>query len=75
MNRNRMSSGTGFFAGWESRQVVAILGILLTGIVAAVVTPLWMAALLMLVALCAIRIIAVAEPAAEPVVIRRDEQR
>ena len=59
----------------ESRRSVAVAGIVLTGIVAALTLPLWMAALLMLVALCVIRIIAVAEPAVEPVVIRRDERR
>ena len=59
----------------ESRRSVAVAGIVLTGVVAALMLPLWMAALLMLVALCAIRSIAVVEPAIEPVVIRRDERR
>ncbi|HYI15757.1 MAG TPA: hypothetical protein VEX37_10230 [Thermomicrobiales bacterium] len=75
MHRNRTSSGAGFVAGREQRQVFAIIGILLTGIVAAVVLPLWIAALSMLLGLSAIAAIARPEPAMEPVVIRRDERR
>lgn len=75
MHRKRTSPRVGFIAEREPRQVVAILGILLTGIVAAIALPLWMAALCMLLGLGAIAAIAQHEPVMEPVVIRRDERR
>jgi uncharacterized membrane protein len=58
----------------SGREAVSIVGILLTGIVAAFVLPLWMAAICMLLALGAITAIARPEPVVEPVVIRRDER-
>jgi type IV secretory pathway TrbD component len=67
MQRNQMSQ--------ESRRSVAVAGIVLTGVVAALVLPIWMAAVCLLVALCVLRTIAGVEPAFEPVVIRRDERR
>jgi len=51
-----------------------MLGIILTGIVSAIVLPLWVAAPLLLFAVGALRVIVAAEPALEPVVIRRDER-
>ena len=62
------------FAGMESRQVVAIVGIVLIGVTAALMLPLWIAAPLMLLALGAIQAIVRPEPVMEPVVIHRDER-
>jgi type IV secretory pathway TrbD component len=59
----------------SGREAVSIVGILLTGIVAAFALPLWMAALCMLLAVAAIGVIARHDPVVEPVVIRRDERR
>ena len=75
MHRNQMASGIEGYSGREPRQIVAILGIITTGLVSALSLPLWMAAPLLLLALGAIRVIATAEPVMEPVVIRREEYR
>lgn len=74
MQRNQMSSQSNSFAGPDTRGVIAMLGIILTGIVSAIVLPLWVAAPLLLFAVGALRVIVAAEPALEPVVIRRDER-
>lgn len=61
---------------WELRQVIAVVGILLSGIVAALTLPIWMAAICLLGCLSALRIIALsASTILEPVVIPRDEHR
>ena len=75
MHRNRTSQLSSITHGRETRQLAAILGILLTGIVAAIALPLWVAAILMLLALGALHAIASPEPVGEPVVIRRDVRR
>jgi hypothetical protein len=59
----------------SGREAVSIVGILLTGIVAAFALPLWMAAICMLLGLGAMSVITRREPVMEPVVIRRDEWR
>ncbi len=74
MQRNQMSSQSERFGGRETRQFFAILGIILTGIMAAILLPLWVATPLLLLAVGGLRIIAVFEPALEPVVIRRNER-
>jgi hypothetical protein len=74
MQRHRTSSGTEIVSGLEPRQVIAIVGLILTGVLAAVTLPLWVAAICMLLALGAIGIAARREPVLEPVVIRRDER-
>lgn len=75
MHRNQMASGIEGCSGRETRQIVAILGIITTGLVSALLLPLWMAAPLLLLALVALRVIATAEPVMEPVVIRREAYR
>lgn len=76
MRRNQMSSETKHNVGWEIRQLLAIFGIIVTGIVAALMLPVWMAAICLLFCLCALRVISMSrETVIEPVVIRRDERR
>jgi len=74
MQRHQKSPRDGFIRR-EQRQIIAIVGLLVTGVIAALTLPLWMAALSMLLALGSIGVIARPEPALEPVVIRRDERR
>lgn len=74
MQRTHKSSGVRHAARLDSRQVVAIVGIVLAGVVAALMLPLWMAAPLMLLATGAVCIVATT-PVLEPVVIGRDERR
>jgi hypothetical protein len=53
-----------------------LLGIAATGIIAALTLPVWMAAIALLIAYSAIRVIAMSQrPALEPVIIRRDHRR
>lgn len=70
MQRHQMSPRVGFIG----REIIAIVGLLVTGVIAALTLPLWIAAVCMLLALGGISVIARPEPALEPVIIRRDER-
>ena len=56
-------------------QVVAISGITLIAILAAILLPFFVAAPILLLALFTIRVVAEIEPVVDPVVIRRDHRR
>jgi hypothetical protein len=76
MQSTRTSSAASRSTRQELRPAITIVGIVAIGIVAALMLPVWMAAIAMLVACLAIRAITVAaEPALEPVAIRREQRR
>jgi hypothetical protein len=59
----------------DTRQRLAVVGLLLIGIVGAFVMPIWIASMVMALALAVLWQISRIEPAVEPVVIRRDSRR
>lgn len=59
----------------STSRIVAISGVTLIAILAAILLPFLVAAPILLLALFTIRVVAEVEPAVEPVVIRRDHRR
>ena len=76
MQSKRTSSANDRPASQELLPAIAVLGIVATGMIAALLLPIWMAAIALLIAYSAIRVIAMSQPTTlEPVVIRRDRRR
>jgi hypothetical protein len=59
----------------DTRKTLVIAGLIIGGVVGALVMPLWIAAMAMFFALIALRKLTTTEPIPVPVVIRRDSRR